>query len=78
MTISASPLFADGLVGCVAEGRDPTVHELFYVAQRIWSEGAVDRPVFAWATLPSGSPDRVLAVRAAHLALCGSNETSKS
>lgn len=69
--ISINPLFADEVVECIAEGRDPSLEELFTVAQRIWADGAADRSAFAWGKLPAASPDRVEALRAAQLALCG-------
>lgn len=72
MTDLSSPLFIDAVIGCVAEGRDPTVQELFHVAQRIWSDGAPDRSAFAWGRLPTASLDRLSALRSARLALCGS------
>ena len=76
VTISINPLFANEVVDCVAEGRDPTLHELFSVAQRIWAEGAADRSAFAWGKLPTSSPARVDALRAAQLALCGAPDVA--
>lgn len=35
MTVSNSPLFANEVVDCVGEGRDPSIQELFIVAERI-------------------------------------------
>lgn len=76
MTISINPLFANEVVDCVAEGRDPTLQELCVVAQRIWVDGAANRSAFAWATLPTTSPGRVGALRAARLALCGAPDAA--
>ncbi|MDG5972964.1 hypothetical protein JAGODDHD_03734 (plasmid) [Sphingomonas paucimobilis] len=33
---SINPLFEDAVIDCVATDREPTVQELFHVAQRIW------------------------------------------
>jgi len=71
MTISVSKLFASEVVSCVSEGRDPTVHKLFAVAERIWVEGADERSAFGWGSLSTVSPDRLGVLRAAQLALCG-------
>ncbi len=38
MPNSASPLIADQLVDCIANDRDPTVRELFALAERMWTE----------------------------------------
>ncbi|PAX06383.1 hypothetical protein CKY28_17425 [Sphingomonas lenta] len=64
-------VFAAELVACIGEAREPTVPELFSVAERVWVEGAAERSAFAWGRLPSAHPDRVTALRAAQAALCG-------
>ena len=69
MTASMSPMIIDEVVDCMSEAKNPTVQDLFSVAQRIWSEGAPNRSAFAWGTLPVA--DRAYALRAARLALCG-------
>lgn len=66
------PLFADALIKCIAKACDPTVQELFSVAVGIWTDGAPERSVFDWDTLPTESAERLIAVRAAQLAMCGS------
>lgn len=66
------PLFADAIINCIANACDPTVQELFSVAERIWTDGAAQRSVFDWDTLQPESAERLMAVRAAQLALCGS------
>lgn len=63
--------FADQLVACLSEGRDPTVGELLDLAARIWIEGEQGRSALGWRGLPSASTDRTLALRMAKLALCG-------
>ena len=76
MQDSTSPLFANAVIACLSEGRDPTVQEMCHVAKRIWADGAADRSAFAWHAMPTTSTERLLALRAAHLALCGSADTS--
>lgn len=76
--VSINPLFASEVVDCVAEGRDPSPEELFSVARRIWADGAAERSAFAWGKLPIDSPDRVEALRAAQLALCGTPDIRPS
>ena len=71
MSIPTSPLFATEVVDCVKEGRAPSVHELFVVAERIWSDGGANRSAFAWNEMPRSSAVRLDAMRAAQLALCG-------
>ena len=73
MTSSTSPLVADALVDCIATGRDPTIHDLLALAQRMWMEGAPNRSAFAWNRLASDGGDRLLALRGAHAALSGAD-----
>lgn len=68
---SISPLFDDAVIDCVATDRAPTVQELFHVAERIWEDGAVDRSVFRWGRLAATDPDKLMALRAAQVALLG-------
>jgi hypothetical protein len=72
MTKSTTPLVADQLVDCMANGRDPTVHELSHVAERIWTDGADERSAFGWGSLAANSSDRLFAFRSAQVALVGS------
>lgn len=51
MTQIFNPRFAHEVIECVSEGRDPTVQELFRLAERIWQESAVERPAFAWGSV---------------------------
>ena len=74
MTNSVSPLIADQLVDCIANDRDPTVQELFALAERMWTEGSAGRSAFAWGCLPPDSTDRLRSLRAAQLALSGSSD----
>lgn len=67
-------VFASELVVCIADARDPTVHELFTVARQVWMEGAAERFALRWEYLPSADPDRLMALRVAQAALCGSTE----
>jgi hypothetical protein len=69
---SINPLFEDAVIDCVATDREPTVQELFQVAQRIWAEGAADRPAFRWGILPPTDTEKLLALSAAYVALSGS------
>lgn len=71
-TGSRCPLFADAIIKCIANACDPTVQELFSLAARIWMDGAAERSVFEWERLPVESSERLMAVRAAQFALCGS------
>jgi len=48
------------------------LQELFRVAQRIWSDGAADRSAFRWGRLAPTDTEKLLALRAAHIALSGS------
>ena len=69
---SISPLFDDVVIDCVASDRAPTVQELFHVAGRIWADGASDRSAFRWGSLAPTAPDRLRSLRAAQVALLGS------
>lgn len=71
MTMSTTPLIPDQLVDCMANGRDPTVQELFTIAEWIWTDGAAGRSAFSWGRLHPASGDRLQALRGAHLALSG-------
>jgi hypothetical protein len=69
---SINPLFDDAVIDCVATNRAPTVKELFHVAERIWGEGAADRSTLRWGRLAPTDPDKLMALRAAQIALLGS------
>lgn len=68
---SKSPLYSDHLIDCMAGDHAPTVQQLGDLAERIWSEGAADRPLFRWSLLPPTDPEKLLALRAAYVALLG-------
>ena len=72
MSASTSPFMLDQLVECIATGREPTIHELFAVAERIWTDGAAERSAFAWDQLAPDASERLVALRGAQLALTGS------
>lgn len=71
MTCSINALFADEVIDCVSENRNPTVEEVTSVARRIWSDGASGRSAFSWDRLPETSLERLASLRAAHFALLG-------
>jgi hypothetical protein len=73
VTRSVNSLFAHEVIECVSEGREPTVHELFCLAERIWQESNAHRPAFAWGTLAPTDPDRVGSLRAALAATMGTD-----
>ena len=52
-------------------GTVPAVHELHAVAERIWADSASELSAFTWVTLSIALPQRLVALRAAHLALSG-------
>lgn len=64
------------LLDCLANGRDPTIHELHVVARGIWTQGAADRSAFMWDRMNPVSQDRAQALRAALAALRGSDAGS--
>ncbi len=74
MTSSATTLIPDQLVDCIASGREPTVQQLFAQAKRMWIEGAAERSAFAWNRLAPDACERLIALRAARLALAGGNQ----
>ena len=66
-------LIAGPVVDCIANGRDPTLDELFQVAERIWRDAKGERSAFSWGQLPTDSAERVLSLRAAQAALRGTD-----
>lgn len=70
---TSSPLFAAEVIDCVAEGRAPTVPELYSVAERIRRDAGA-RPIFDWDGRASSSEEGCLLLRAAHAALCGATD----
>lgn len=69
---SINPLFEDAVIDCLETDRQPSVEELFRVAQRIWSDGATNGSAFRWGRLAPTDTEKLLALRAAQLALSGS------
>lgn len=69
---STTPLVCDEVIDCMSAARFPTVPELYIVAERIWTDCEGSRSAFAWGELPTEAPERATALRAAHMALCGS------
>ena len=65
-------LIADPVVDCIASSRDPTLDELFSVAERIWKDLAVAGSAMPWRQLPRDSLERLTCLRAAQAALRGS------
>lgn len=62
---------APEVIDCIAEGRDPSVDELFRVAGQIWTDIRGPRSAFAWGELTHDSSERLLSLRAAQAALAG-------
>lgn len=62
---------APEVIACIAEGRDPSVDELFRVAGQIWTDMRGSRSAFAWGELTSDSSERLVSLRAAQAALAG-------
>ncbi len=69
---SATSLVPHQIVDCMSTGRSPTAADLDNVAARMWREGARDRSAFSWGELSPTTADRIVAMRAAVLALEGS------
>lgn len=65
-------MIAKEVVACVAEGREPSVAELFRVAEIIGTEAAGERSIFRWADMAIDSAERLLCIQAAQAALSGS------
>ena len=61
------------VIACIAEARDPTVGELFNVAQRIWRDVRGERSAFAWGELERDGPERLFYLQVAHAALRGTD-----
>ena len=76
MTMSNSPLMPDEIIECMGTGRDPTVQELYAVAERIWTDGSAGRSALSWGRLALNSGDRLKAIRGAQLALYGDERST--
>jgi len=62
---------APEVIDCIAEAREPSVAELCRVAALIWSDIRGTRSAFAWGELAADSSERLLSLKAAHIALTG-------
>ena len=67
-------LVAGPVIDCIASGRDPTVHELFHVAERIWTEAGAMASALSWSELPVNGVERLRSLRVAIAALSGSDD----
>lgn len=65
-------LIPSPVLDCIADGRDPTIHELFHVAERIWTDTRSTQSAFSWSYLPAHGSERPASLRAARVALSGS------
>lgn len=74
--MSDSPLMPDEIIECMGTGRNPTVQELYAVAERIWTDGSAGRSALSWGRLALNSGDRLKAIRGAQLALCGDERSA--
>jgi hypothetical protein len=63
-----SLLFDDAIIGCMTDGRNPTVYELFAVGARIWVDAAPDRSLSDWDKLPIA--EQITVLQTAQFALC--------
>lgn len=66
-------MIAPEVVACIAEGRDPSIDELYSVADRIWDDIQGPKSAFAWGQLTADSSERLLTLKAAQAALIGNN-----
>jgi hypothetical protein len=62
---------APEVIDCIADGRSPTVEELYRVADHIWSDVRGSRSAFTWGELTHDNSERLLSIRAAQAALVG-------
>lgn len=68
---------ASEVIDCIAEGRAPSVDELFRVADHIWTDIRGPRSAFTWGELTADSSERLLTLRAAQAALAGNGEAGR-
>jgi hypothetical protein len=64
-------LIAGPVIDCIASGRDPTVHELFHVAERFWLDAGELASVMSWSELSPNGKERLASLKAAKAALSG-------
>lgn len=65
-------LIAGPVIDCIASGRDPMIHELFHVAERIWMDAGATASGLSWNDLPLNGVERLRSLRIAIAALSGS------
>lgn len=68
---------APEVVDCIAQGRPPSVNELYRVAEHIRSDLRGARPAFAWGETEPDNIERLLTLRVAHAALVGDGGVSE-
>ena len=72
MTDSArSTGFAAEIIACIREGREPSVRELFQVAEHIQRDIQGAASAFSWGGRTDDSSERLLSLRVAQAALTG-------
>jgi len=59
------------IVSCLSEGREPSVEELFRVAERIQADCRGEHSAFSLGRLNDDAYTRLASLRVAHAALCG-------
>ncbi len=67
---------APEVIACIAEGRSPTLDELYRVVHRIEAEVQGAGPAFAWGAPGGDGSARLLSLRAAHAALTGGGDVA--
>lgn len=69
--INHSLWIAPEVVDCIAEGREPTDHELVLVGDRIWTDVKGSRRAVQWSNWQDEPVERALVLKAARAALGG-------
>ncbi len=69
--MSAHGVIPSEIVSCISAGREPSVDELFRVAERIRADCQGQSSAFVWGGRSEQGEDRLPCLRAAHAALCG-------
>jgi hypothetical protein len=64
-------LIAHPVIDCIAADRNPTLHELYHVAERIWADVGATTSSLSWSELPVNGVERLALLRAAKAALSG-------
>jgi hypothetical protein len=71
MIEATGPVFPEEVVECVANDCAPRIQQLYSLAERIGRDAGL-QPIFDWSKEVPSAADRVFLLRAAHLALNGS------